>query len=122
MADAVILFAHGARESEWAEPLQKIQQMVERTLPEKAVVLAFLEIMQPSLSEAVATVSQQGAKDIRIVPLFLAQGGHLKHDLPRLVDKIRRQHPHLSISVSKAIGEVDSLLENIARWAAAETE
>lgn len=118
--DAIVLFAHGARDPEWAEPFKKIQQRVARKLSGTRVELAFLEIMRPALAEAVATLVSQGSMKIRIIPLFLAQGGHLKHDLPKLVNEIGASHPGLSIEVFRAIGEVESVLDEIAQWACGE--
>ena len=120
MADAIVLFAHGAREPEWAEPFKKIQREVARRLTEQRVELAFLEIMHPALGDTLEKLATEGVKKIRIVPLFLAQGGHLKHDLPKLVNAARKQHPDLSIEVSPAIGEASELLDKIADWVVAE--
>jgi len=48
--------------------------------------------------------------------LFLAQGGHLKQDLPRLVDDARAGHPALEIHMLPAIGEVPAVLDAVAGW------
>jgi sirohydrochlorin cobaltochelatase len=54
--------------------------------------LAFLEIMSPSLEEAAARLVGEGFETVVVVPLFLAQGAHLKRDLPAMVEKIREHH------------------------------
>ncbi|MGH8719219.1 MAG: sirohydrochlorin chelatase [Burkholderiales bacterium] len=120
MPDAIILFAHGARETEWAEPFKKIQRLVAERLPDTRVELAFLEIMQPSLPDTITTLAAERVREIRVVPLFLAQGGHLKHDLPRLVSDLKTRHPGLSIEISRPIGEVDDILQRIAQWICAD--
>jgi sirohydrochlorin cobaltochelatase len=51
-----------------------------------------------------------------VAPVFLALGGHLKHDLPRLVAGIRERHPGLAIELLPPIGEVPELLQAIAGW------
>jgi sirohydrochlorin cobaltochelatase len=78
------------------------------------VRLAYLELMSPSLTEAITALAAEGAKSIRIVPVFLGQGGHTKEDLPKLVAKAREQHPALEISLDAAIGEQASVIEAIA--------
>ena len=85
--------------------------------PGTRVELAFLEMMQPSLASAVAGLAAEGIGQITVVPLFLAQGGHLKEDLPRLLDAIRRHHPALRIDVTPAIGDSEDLTNAIADWA-----
>jgi sirohydrochlorin cobaltochelatase len=115
MPDAIVLFAHGAREPEWAEPFKKIQELVAAQLPQTKIELAFLEIMRPSLPDAIEALAVNQIRDIRIVPLFLAQGGHLKQDLPKLVGDIQKSHPDLSIDISRPIGEIERILQAIAQ-------
>jgi sirohydrochlorin cobaltochelatase len=113
---AIILFAHGARDSEWAAPFGIIKQQLQAARPEVLVELAFQEFMTPSLEAAVAQAAARGAKRIVLVPLFMAQGGHLKQDLPPLVGKIRRQHPQLELQVLPAIGDAPEILQAITDW------
>ena len=42
--------------------------------------------MEPPLAQAVDKLAQAGHRSITIAPLFMAQGGHLKHDVPRLIE------------------------------------
>src|SRR4051812_43945038 len=80
---AIILFAHGARDPEWAQPFKRIQQRIKAARPDATVELAFLEIMTPSLADAVLSVAQKGHRQVTVAPLFMAQGGHLKQDVPK---------------------------------------
>jgi len=113
---AIILFAHGARDPEWAAPFGIIKRQLQAARPEMQVELAFQEFMTPSLEAAVAQLAAQGAKRIVLVPLFMAQGGHLKQDLPLLVVKIREQHPQLQLQVLPAIGDAPEILQAITDW------
>ena len=117
---AIVLFAHGARDPDWALPFRKIQRALETRGAGTPVELAFLELMPPSLNEAVARLAARGSERITLVPLFMAQGGHLKHDLPLLLDRVRAENPGVSLRVTPAIGDVDQLLAVIADWIAAE--
>ena len=114
---AIVLFAHGARDPEWAEPFRRIAARLRKTRPQLQIQLAFLELMQPSLDEAVASLAIDGVTRITLVPLFLAQGGHLKQDLPRLLKQIRSSHPGVIIDVTEAIGDSEILTAAIADWA-----
>ena len=84
--------------------------------PEYPIALAYLEIMTPTLEEAIASLIVEGASAITVFPLFMAQGGHLKQDLPRILDAIRAAQPHVPISLESAVGEVPELLDAIAGW------
>jgi sirohydrochlorin cobaltochelatase len=117
---AILLFAHGARDPGWAEPFRRIADRLRAAQPALRVELAFLELMEPGLARAVATLAGEGIGRITLVPLFLAQGGHLKEDLPRLLDDIRKQHPAVRIDVTAAIGDAERLTSAIADWALSE--
>ena len=114
----IVLFAHGAREPEWARPLEAMRERVAALVPECTVSLAFLEFMSPGLVDAVSTSAKQGAEDVTIVPVFLAQGGHLKRDLPLMVSELRTTHPALAIDVLPAIGEQPAVIDAIAQCVA----
>jgi sirohydrochlorin cobaltochelatase len=117
---ALILFAHGARDPQWAEPFQAVRSAITRRAPGLAVELAFLELMSPSLGEAADRVVARGARRVVVVPAFMAQGGHLKRDLPRLIDEVRAAHPQCVIEQTRAIGEVPEIIEAIAAFALAQ--
>jgi sirohydrochlorin cobaltochelatase len=113
----IVLFAHGSRDPAWGEPVQKLAGIVARRDPEASVVTAFLEHFPPPLEDAVATLAARGVADITVVPVFIAQGGHLKQDLPRIVAAIRETHPGLSIRLAPAMGENNAVLEAMAVFA-----
>lgn len=118
---ALVLFAHGARDPQWAEPFRVLQKAVTGKRPDLAVDLAFLEIMEPALGDCVARLATGGHRHITVAPLFLAQGGHLKKDLPLLLEALRKKHPGTELEVLPPIGEVDELLAAIAAWLADKT-
>ena len=111
MKEGILLFAHGSREPEWAAPFERIASQ----LSEKFFVeVAYLERMRPTLEEAVAALAAKGARRIRIVPVFLGVGGHIKEDLPKLADAARARHPDAEIVLERAIGERKEVTDAIA--------
>ncbi len=116
MKSALVLFAHGARDAGWAGPFRVIRNSVAARRPDLTVELAFLELMQPALDDCVKQLARDQHTRITIAPLFLAQGGHLKQDLPKLLKGIVASHPGTEIKVLPPIGEVTELLEAIAGW------
>jgi sirohydrochlorin cobaltochelatase len=97
-------------------PFSRIRERVRAARPEYPIELAFLELMTPTLEQAIASVIAEGALAVTVYPLFMAQGGHLKKDLPRILDEIRALHPHIPIALEPPIGEVPQVLEAIAAW------
>ena len=116
MSSAIVLFAHGARDPEWAQPFEKIRAQIQVRLPDTPVVLAFLELMQPTLGEAISRLDEQGTRHVTLIPMFLARGAHLKQDLPGLIAHIQARHPGLTLHLSPAIGEVETILQQLSDW------
>ncbi len=112
----LVLFAHGARDPEWAAPFRAIGERVAADRKDLSVKLAFLEFQTPSLEDAINELVAGGHANIHIAPLFMAQGGHLKNDVPRLLAAIHEKHPAVRLEMLPAIGDVDDLRTAIARW------
>src|SRR2546427_572951 len=74
---------------------------------------ACTQSMRPSLEEAGAALAKS-VRTIRVVPVFLGQGSHLKEDLPRLIAAVRGYYPGVEISLEPAIGEQPRIIEAIA--------
>lgn len=111
MKEGIVLLGHGSRDPQWSQPFEKIAVSLGRRLPAVAVALAYLE-HGPSLEEAVTALAAKGALSIRVVPLFLGTGGHVRDDLPRLVAQAKR--PEIQLSLDKPIGEQAEVIEAIA--------
>ncbi|MEO6895468.1 MAG: CbiX/SirB N-terminal domain-containing protein [Caldimonas sp.] len=119
MNRALVLFAHGARDPRWAEPFEAVAERVRHAAPALPVRLAFLELMAPTLADAVEALVATGAAQIDVVPLFLGSGGHVRKDLPALVDAVRAAHPGTVVRLGGAIGEDAAVLDAMARAALA---
>jgi len=112
----LLLFAHGARDPEWARPFEAIRDRIRAQRPELPVGLAYLETMKPTLEEGIDGLTAQGASSITVFPLFMAQGGHLKQDVPRILADVRAGRPNVPLALETAIGDVPELLDAIAGW------
>jgi len=118
---ALILFAHGAREQEWAAPLHRVQALIAARAPQTPVALAFLEFMPPDLETCFAALARDGARQIVVIPMFIARSGHLKRDLPRRISALRAAHPGVELILADAIGEEESVAQAMAECALAWT-
>ncbi len=118
MTDAIVLLAHGARDPEWARPIEAIAARLRNLLPDTQVAISYLELMHPDIETAVCQLVEGGARRVRVVPVFLAQGGHVKRDLPAKVDALRTKlvlmHADLQIALDTAIGEQSEIIDAIA--------
>lgn len=114
---ALILFAHGARDPEWANPMRRVRAAVLQRDPTLRVELAFLEFMAPNLGDCARTLVTEGYDAISVVPMFIAQGGHLKNDVPVLMDELRNTHPDVRFVLSPPVGETEAIVQAMASYA-----
>ena len=120
MNPGLILFAHGARDPRWAAPFEAVAEAVRAARPGLPVRLAFLEFMSPTLPAAGAELAAAGCDRITVLPMFLGAGGHVRKDLPLLLDELRQAHPDLGVTLQPAIGEIDSVVAAMAQAALAQ--
>lgn len=113
-----LLFAHGARDSSWAAPLEATAQRLRALCPHQPVVLGFLEFLPPDIATAGRTLVEQGCTEVAVIPLFLGAGGHVRRDVPDLVEALRISHPNCLWHLEPAVGESPLLIEAMAQAAA----
>jgi sirohydrochlorin cobaltochelatase len=113
----IVLFGHGARDPRWREPFVRLAAKLQGSYGSAGPVsLAFLELMEPDLPSAVAAQVALGCSSVIVVPVFFGQGGHVRRDLPAVLDTCRDAHPGVDIRCSDAVGEDDFVLEAVADY------
>ena len=114
MTTALILFAHGARDPEWAAPMRRVQAILRQQRPGLRVELAFLEFIAPDLPACIAGVVADGATKILIMPMFIARGGHLKRDVPEMLARLRADWPAVDFVLAGVVGEHEAVVQAMA--------
>jgi sirohydrochlorin cobaltochelatase len=118
-APGLILFAHGARDPRWAAPFEAVVRHIGERRPQLQVRLAFLEFMAPDLHAAAHELCTAGCPSVDVLPMFLGTGGHLRKDLPPLLERLRAEFPHVRWTLHAAIGEHDTVAVAMAMAALA---
>ncbi|MFM0101420.1 CbiX/SirB N-terminal domain-containing protein [Paraburkholderia nemoris] len=114
----LVLFAHGARDVRWREPFERLAEKVRaaRGSDAGAVLLAFLELMEPDLPTAVGDLVSDGCSVVTVVPVFFGQGGHVRRDLPEVIERCRGAYPSVEIRCAIAVGEDEGVLDAVAGY------
>jgi len=102
-----LLLAHGSRDPEWRRPFERIAKKLQQEHPDRPVILCYLELWNPSLSDAISSAYTQGHRSFRITPLFWSRGRHLRDDLPALVKKLQGEIPGCDVVIDPPVGESD---------------
>jgi sirohydrochlorin cobaltochelatase len=116
---AILLFGHGARNPEWAQPFHRIRDEILAREPATLVEPGFLELLRPTFDETVDCLVRQGATEIVVVPIFMAAGSHVKKDLPQIAANAMDRHDGLVISLAEPVGEAQPVLAAMADYALA---
>lgn len=113
----ILLFGHGARNPEWAQPFHRIRDAILARDPQALVEPGFLELMRPTFDEGVDCLVRQGATEIVVVPIFMAAGSHVKKDLPQMAANAMDRHAGLVIELAAPVGEAAPVLAAMADYA-----
>ena len=77
--------------------------------------------MVPTLLEGGERLAAAGCDRVDVLPLFLGAGGHVRKDLPELLNELSAAHPGVQWRLQRAIGEVEGVVEAMALAALALT-
>jgi sirohydrochlorin cobaltochelatase len=116
----LVLFGHGARDARWREPFERLAQKLRAARVSNGdaapVVLAFLELMEPDLPSAIGQLAAAGCDVVTVVPVFFGQGGHVRKDLPLILDRCREAFPSVDVRCAVAVGEDEAVLDAVAGY------
>lgn len=117
MKKGLIFFGHGAKDMQWREPFDKLAKLWSERHPNVHVSVSFLERMDPNLTDAVGKLHSLGVQEIKVIPVFFGQGGHLREDFPLLLNAAQESYPEIRLSATPAVGESLDVLNAILGFA-----
>ena len=125
---ALILLAHGARDARWREPFDQVCSIVRRHIADGvvktygAVEISFLEHMSPSFMIAAQSLYAAGYRRIVVAPLFLGVGGHVRSDVPKLIERVQLDCPAIDIQVKPPMAQSHEVLSALVAYSVADCE
>lgn len=81
----VVVVGHGTADPVGAAETRDIAGLVARMLPDVAVELGFLEVIGPSIGDALERLATRGCTEVVAAPLLLFTAGHARRDVPEAV-------------------------------------
>lgn len=117
MKRALIVFGHGSRDPLWSETLIALSGRIRDAIPGVDVELAYLEFMMPDLGQCVDALWRRGCRDIDVLPVFVAEGAHLRRELPHLVQRAGSGREGLRLELLPAMGDLPEVQEAVVRYA-----
>jgi len=110
----VMVCGHGSRDVEAITEFQTVAAGIAKRLPQYPVASGFLEFARPIIRDGLDKLRQQGSDHILAVPGMLFAAGHVKNDIPSVLNTYAAQHPGLRIDYGRDLA-VDTRLLEVAR-------
>lgn len=117
----VVLFAPGNDEARLRKSFEELASTLRNELGKDRVRLAYVSAGSPNLAEVADEAASNGVTKLRILPLFLTQGGALEKEIPEQVAVVRAQVPGITVELLPSVGEhprMKTLIHALAREAA----
>jgi len=98
-------------------------ETLEHVHDDRALVRELVRVLKPGGTMAVSVPDFLSASIFwRISWIYRnAPGGHVRRDLPQMIDAVRARYPGVTVRVLATLGEADPLLDAIAAWIADES-
>ncbi|MFC2947363.1 sirohydrochlorin chelatase [Virgibacillus sediminis] len=100
----ILYVSHGSRVPEATEEakacISDVMDEVEIPLQETC----FLELAEPTIEQGMASLVNQGATKISIVPVLLLSAGHYYEDIPGEIQDAKAKYPEITFSYGEPLG------------------
>jgi sirohydrochlorin cobaltochelatase len=109
----VMVCGHGSRDDEAVREFAAVAAGVARRLPHYPVESGFLEFARPIIRDGLDRLRAKGVDRILALPGMLFAAGHVKNDIPSVLNTYQAQHPGLRIDYGRDLA-VDLNLLRVA--------
>lgn len=114
----VMVCGHGSRDDEAIDEFAAVAAGIARRLPQYPVASGFLEFARPVIRDGLDELRGKGVEHILAVPGMLFAAGHVKNDIPSVLNEYKARYPRLRIDYGRDL-DVDA---RILRAASARIE
>ena len=113
----LILVAHGSRDPSWRASVERMTDALRADLGTDVVRLAYMDHTPPTLGDVVSEAIQIGLTHVRVMPLFLANEGHVDRDIRPVVDRLRGLYRSVEIELLPALVHHSAFRDFLAKLA-----
>ena len=111
----LIIVAHGSQDPSWRASVESVTESLQADLGAEKLRLAYMDHTPPTLDDVVTEAVQAGLRRIRVLPLFLANEGHVDRDIRPAVEEVRAVHQSAEIELLPAVGQHRFFREMLAK-------
>ena len=103
----LLVVGHGTADPVGAAETQAVADAVAELLPGVAVELGFLEVIGPTIGDALERLAGRGCCEVVAAPLLLFAAGHAKRDVPEAIADLRPVPPAETVLLMVGRGSSD---------------
>lgn len=118
----LLLIGHGSRRSEANAMLSTVTDAVRQRLGWHAVEAAYLELARPTIAEGFRVLVREGCTRIVVHPYFLYPGNHTFADIPKELERLAAEHPHITWSITEPLNFDQRIVDVVLDRVLAATE
>ena len=109
----LLVVGHGTRSDSGVAEFNAFMDRLQRRqdAPYRAAAGGFIELSRPPVTEAVASLVDQGHLELIALPLVLVAAGHGKGDIPAALVREQVRHPGMTYSYGRPLGPHPTLFE-----------
>lgn len=100
----IMVCGHGSRDIDATTEFQSVAAGIKARLPEYDIDSGFLEFATPIIRERLEALRDRGNTRIIAVPSMLLAAGHVKNDLPSVINTFAAQNPELEVTYARDLG------------------
>ncbi len=117
----VMVCGHGSRDDEAIAEFAAVAAGIARRLPQYPVASGFLEFARPIIRDGLDELRGRGVERILAVPGMLFAAGHVKNDIPSVLNEYMARHPQVRIDYGRDL-DIDARLLRAAAARIEQTE
>lgn len=104
MKKAILVVGHGSKSAQAVADFEGVVGFMQEKYPTVLIKGAHMELAKPSIEETVKVLWGENVRDITVVPYFLFNGNHIKHDIPEIIAQLVDTYDGLQMKMAKPIG------------------
>ena len=107
----VMVCGHGSRDEEAITEFESVAAGIRERLPDYDVESGFLEFATPVIREGLEKLRARGNELCLAIPGMLFAAGHVKNDVPSVLNTFEVEHPEMKIRYARELGIDGKLLQ-----------
>ncbi len=108
---SVLYVCHGSRMQVSCKQAMDLIGEIQGSIPIRIQEIGFLELAEPTIEMGFERCIEKGATEVAVVPVFLFAARHVKNDIPKKLEGLKKRNPYVSVSFGKVFGLEERIID-----------